>query len=162
MQNLRHILLTIFWVILAIVFVCVISHIISSWRAKRRVAAIAALDSELAILCKEVSTLSPVGLTTEVIPQRFPSKDAAQSFGEMWSMGGADSFKAKALDSANRDEDHPHFDSASVSGGILYAYPALFFGMNEAISDDDGWFLSFAHARNAWLRNYLTRLKNEA
>lgn len=160
MQDLKLTIIAILCIFLAFVFVRTICSAVSRWRAEQRTAAIAVLDNELAVLCNEVSRLSSVRLTTELVPQRFPSKNAAQSFGEKWSMGGADSFKAKALDGANRDEDHPQFDSTSVSGGILYSYPALFFGMNEAYRKDDEWLLSFARARNAWLKSYLTHLKN--
>ena len=161
MDELRELLLTILWLIVAIVVVRGISRIISGWRAKRRIAALAALDREVVVLCKEASQLSPVRFTTELIPQHFPSKEAAQLFGDTWSMGGSDSFKAKAIDSENRDEDHPNFNSAKVSGGILYSYPALFFGMKNAHGEGDEWFLSFARARNAWMKKYLFSLKNE-
>lgn len=74
-------------------------------------------------------------------------------------MGGADSFRAKAIDSQNHDEDHPNFDPALISGGILYTYPALFFGMKEAHREDDEWFLNFALAKNQWLKDYLAHLR---
>lgn len=161
----KHELKDLLVAILAIVFLvaCVraISFQISEWRARRRAVALGALEDELVVLCKEVARLSPVHLTTEVVPQRFPSKVAAQSFGDTWSLGDAASFTAKAVDSQNRDEDHPLFDATSVSGGLLYSYPALFFGMKEAHRDDEEWFLDFARSRNRWLRKYLAHLKNE-
>jgi hypothetical protein len=114
---------------------------------------------ELEQLCTEISSLSPLRLTTEHIPQRFPSKEAARTFGEKWSRGGSDSFRAKSIDVDSRDEDHPNFDSAAVVGGILYIYPALFFGMKEAHRDDDDWYLEFSSAKNQWLKDYLAHLK---
>lgn len=161
MHELKEPLLIFLAIVFLIVCVRATVNLVSEWHVKRRSAELSALDNEFATLCKEVSKLSPVLLTTEIVPQQFPSKAAAQSFGEKWSLGGAESFRVKALDNQNRDEDHPQFDHASVCGGILYSYPALFFGMKEAHQDDAEWFLGFARARNQWLKKYLAHLRNE-
>ena len=118
------------------------------------------LEDELQQLYKEISTYSTPQLTTENIPQKFSSKGDAIAFGEKWSRGGRDSYSAKFIDSNNFDEDHPSFNKASVSGGILYTFPALFFGMKEPHRDDDEWFMEFAFARNRWLKDYLAYLKS--
>lgn len=155
---------TLFLVCLAAGIFLVISRtvkdIVSEWQANRRAAKLKGLEDELDQLCKEISTRSTLRLTSEHIPQRFSSKEAASAFGEKWSRGSADSFWAKAIDSENRDEEHPNFDRTSISGGILYTYPALFFGLKEAHRDDDEWFLKFALAKNQWLRDYLAHLRN--
>ena len=161
MHELRELFLTIFGIVIFVACVRAIAHVFSEWRAKRRAAAIRATDIEADQLCREISRLSPVKLTTEYVPQRFSSKTTAQAFGEKWSLGASDSFKAKAIDSEGRDEDHPRFDKTSISGGILYTYPALFFSMKDAHRDGDEWFLSFARARNQWLKNYLVYLERD-
>lgn len=159
MHELKQLLIALIAILVLFAFARAIGQFVSDWRAKRRAIATRAADVEAEGLCQDISTLSPVKLTTEYLPQQFPSKAAAQSFGEKWSLGGPDSFKAKDIDSQGRDEDHPHFDKSSISAGILYTYPALFFGMKDAHRDDDEWFLSFVLARNQWLRSYLTHLK---
>ena len=131
----------------------------SDWLARSRAIKLKKLHGEREQLCKEISTYPTLRLTSEHIPQQFPSKEAAQAFGERWSRGGADSFSAKAVDVQSCDEDHPRFDKTSISGGILYTYPALFFGMSEAYKDDDAWFLDFNLAKNKWLKDYLEHLR---
>lgn len=158
MHELRQLLFILIAIVLFVACARAIGHFVSEWRAKRRAVAMRAADAEAEGLCRDISPLSLVQLTTEYVPQRFPSKAAAQSFGEKWSLGGPYSFTAKGIDSQGRDEDHPHFDKASISGGILYTYPALFFGMKDAHREDDEWFLSFVRARNQWSRNYLAHL----
>lgn len=118
-----------------------------------------ALNTELEELCKEISSYPTPRLTTEHIPQRFPSKENAESFGERWSRGGAIAYRAKAFDGKGYDEDNPNFDQASIVGGILYTYPALFFGMKEAHRDDGDWFIDFTLAKNQWLKDYLSDLR---
>ncbi len=118
------------------------------------------LDEEFLQLCKEISTFSGPKLTTEVIPQQFPSKEAAKDFGNKWSLGGNECYSAKAIDINNYDENHPKFDANSISGGILYAYPALFFGLKTSSGNSDQWYLEFSKARNHWLHQYLKHLKN--
>ncbi len=130
------------------------------WQAKRRAEKMKRIERELEQLRIAISAYSTPRLTTEHIPQRFSSKEAAMAFGEKWSRGGKDSYSAKFIDSQNRDEDHPSFDKTSTSGGILYTYPALFFGMKEAHRDDDAWFMEFALAKNQWLKDYLAHLKS--
>ena len=157
---------TLFIVCLAVVvFIAIVNYLrdfASDWLAKKRANRLKVLNNELEQLCKEISTYPTPRLTTETIPQKFPSKEAAQAFGEKWSRGGEGSFKAKAIDTKNRDEDHPAFDKTSISGGMLYTYPALFFGMREAHREDDVWFLDFTLAKNQWLKDYLSYLKDES
>lgn len=129
------------------------------WLGKRRTVKLEALNTELEQLCREISCYRPPRLTTEHIPQMFPSKEAAEAFGERWSRGGATAYRAKAIDNKDRDEDHPHFDQSSIAGGILYTYPAQFFGMSEAHRDDDDWFIDFTLAKNLWLKDYLSDLR---
>lgn len=130
-----------------------------NWLAKRRTVKLEALNTELEQLCKEISSYPTPRLTTEHIPQRFASKEAAEAFGERWSRGSATSYRAKAVDNKDCDEDHPRFDQASIAGGILYTYPALFFGLSEAHRDDDDWFIDFTLAKNRWLKDYLSDLR---
>lgn len=132
----------------------------SEWQAKIRAAKLRRLQDDLVQLCKEISSYSALRLTSEHVPQLFPSKEAAGAFGEKWSRGEAESFRAKSIDNQNRDEDHPNFDKTTISGGILYTYPALFFGMKEAHREDDEWFLDFTLAKNQWLKDYLAHLRN--
>lgn len=89
----------------------------------------------------------------------MPSKEAAQAFGERWSRGGPDSFWAKAVDVQGRYEELPGFDKTSSSGGILFTYPALFFGMREAHRDDGAWWLDFIRAKKRWLEDYRDHLR---
>ena len=130
-----------------------------NWLAKRRTVKLKALNTELEQLCEEISSHPTPRLTTEHIPQRFPSKEDAEEFGKRWSRGGAAAYRAKAIDNKNCDEDHPNFDNASIAGGILYTYPALFFGIKEAHRDDDDWFIDFTRAKNLWLKDYLSDLR---
>ncbi len=119
---------TLFLVIVAIAIFFAVGraarNIFSEWQAKRRAEILKKFEEELEQLCKEISTYSTLRLTTEHIPQRFSSKEAAREFGEKWSRGGADSFSVKVIDNQGRDEDHPNFDKTTISGGILYTYPA--------------------------------------
>ncbi|MFZ3087793.1 MAG: hypothetical protein WA123_06985 [Methylotenera sp.] len=130
------------------------------WKTKRLALKRARLEDELKQLCGEISTYSTLRLTGEHLPQRFPSKQAALEFGEKWSRGGKEGYKVKSVDDHGRDEDHPSFDGTSTPGGILYTYPALFFGMTEPYKDNEQWFIEFAEAKNKWLKNYLTHLKS--
>jgi len=161
MNNLQELFFGLLITVFLVACIRTIGNLVVDWQAKKRSALLSELDKEVISLCEEVAKLTPVQLTTEIVPQRFPSKSAAQSFGDRWSLGGAGSFRAKACDSHNRDEDHPHFDKASIAGGILYSYPALFFGMKEAYREDDEWQIGFAAARNEWLRKYLDHLRRE-
>jgi hypothetical protein len=148
--------------IVALVVIVIVSGLRNAyldWLAKRRSVKLEALNTELEQLCKEISSYPTPGLTTEHIPQRFPSKVDAEAFGERWSRGDAAAYQAKAIDNKNCDEDHPNFDEASIAGGILYTYPALFFGMKEAHREDDNWFIDFTLAKNRWLKDYLSDLR---
>jgi hypothetical protein len=131
----------IFWLAVVIFMVIILARTLrcafSDWLARSRAIKLKNLHDEREQLCKEISTYPTPRLTSEHIPQQFPSKEAAQAFGERWSRGRADSFRAKAVDVQSCDEDHPLFDKTSISGGILYTYPALFFGMSEAHREDD-------------------------
>ena len=153
----------IFWMIaIAIVFTglaTTLKHSFYSLLAKNRNAKLKILQDGSDKLCTEIAAYSKLNLTSEYIPQRFSSKEIAQAFGKRWSRGGVDSFRAKSVDNNDCDEDHPRFDETSISSGILYTYPALFFGMNEAHKEDDEWFLDFNEAKNQWLKSYLEHLK---
>jgi amino acid transporter len=70
------------------------SNLISNSREKKR----KKLECEIEQLCREISTYPGPQLTNSGIPQGFPSKEAAQAFGQRWSRGGPGSFSAKALD----------------------------------------------------------------
>jgi len=131
----------------------------SNWLGRSRARKREKLDDEIEQLCREISTYPPPRLTTEHIPAWFPSKEAAQAFGERWSRGGPDSFSAKAVDVHSRDEDHPGFEKTAVSAGILFTTPALFFGMPEAHRDDDAWWLDFLRAKKRWLKDYCDHLR---
>ena len=136
-----------------------ISSIIADASRQRTNRKIAELNNDIDSLEREIAARSPVRLTTEAVPQRFPNKEAAQAFGERWSRGDATSFTARAVDAKGFDEDSQYFDSSSVSGGILYSAPALFFGMREAYRDDDKWFLEFTRAKKGWLQAYRASLE---
>jgi hypothetical protein len=155
-----------FWAIILLVAVSAISAAISAYeqaRAKSRAKKMEKLESEIQQLFQAIIEEFPSPkLTSDGIPQRFPTKKAAQAFGESWSRGNRDSFTAKAVDASGYDENHPRFDKNSVGGGILYATPALFFGMKEAHKDSDTWWLAFLRAKQSWLANYLDRLRNGA
>jgi hypothetical protein len=131
----------------------------SNWSAKRHAEKSRELDDEIAKLSQAISGYAGPALTTEHIPQWFPSKEMAQAFGERWSRGGPDSFSAHAVDAHKRCETHPKFDRTSMSGGMLDAIPALFFGMREAHREDDAWWLDFQRAKKHWLKDYLDHLK---
>ena len=64
-------------------------------------------------------------LASEGIPQGFPTKGAAQVFGERWSKGDRNSFSAKSVDADGNDENHPKFDNTSVRSGRLKASVVL-------------------------------------
>ncbi len=153
------------WLIVGIVTLVVIGVVSAlrnaylDWLAKRRTVKLEALNTELEQLCKEISSYSTPRLTTEHIPQRFPSKKDAEEFGERWSRGGAAAYRVKAVDNKGCDEDHPKFDKTSIAGGILYTSPALFVGMKEAHREDDDWFIDFTLAKSRWLKDYLSDLR---
>jgi hypothetical protein len=98
-------------------------------------------------------------LTLECLPQEFPSKQAAQAFGDRWSRGKKDCYWAKSVDASGNDEDHPRFDRSSIVGGRLYTHPAVFFGMASAHGDSDAWWIEFQRLRKQWLENYLNQLR---
>jgi hypothetical protein len=152
-----------FWVAVAILVVAVavltLRDTFSNWLARSRARKRRKLDDEIEQLYLEISTYPAPQLTTEHFPQRFPSKEAAQAFGERWSRGGPDSFSAKAVDVQSRHEGLPGFDETSISGGLLFTYPALFFGMREAYRDDDAWWLDFLRAKKQWLKDYREDLR---
>lgn len=149
---------TLFLIVSAIV-VAIGWSLFKDWRAERWAAKKAKLENELQKLCVEISTYPSPLLTGEHIPQRFPSKQEALAFGEKWSRCGVEGYRAKSLDAQGLDEDHPRFDASTVCGGILYTYPALFFGMTEPHKDSEEWFMEFSEAKNRWLKDYLAHLK---
>src|SRR5262249_44439287 len=125
----------------------------------RRARLTAKLQKQISELHLEIAKLPSPRFTTESVPQRFPSKEAAQSFGQRWSRGGPESFSARAVDNNGNEENHPYFNQSGTAGGILYSAPALFFGMPEAYRDDGKWFLEFTRAKKAWLEDYLNQLR---
>ena len=166
MSNARFLTVTSDILFIVVIIVIIAAGVVSAlrnanfdWRAKRRTVKLEALNTELEQLSKEISSYPTRRLTTEHIPQRFPSKEDAAAFGERWSRGGTAAYRVKAVDNKNCDEDHPNFDQASIAGGILYTYPALFFGMKEAHRDDEDWFIDFTLAKNRWLKDYLSDLR---
>lgn len=152
-----------FWVVVAVGVLAIaaftVRAIISNSITESRARKVKELEEEIDQLCREIAQYPGPQLTTEDIPAHFPSKDAAQAFGEKWSRGGPDSFSAKAVDRNGRYEGLPGFDQRSISGGILFTYPALFFGMPEAHRGDDVWWLEFLRAKERWLRDYSGHLK---
>lgn len=153
----------IFWLAVVIFIVIILVRSLrgaySDWLARKRANTLKILKDEREQICKEIAAYPTPRLTSETIPQRFSSKEAAQVFGERWTRGAEDSFRAKAIDVQGCDEEHPRFDKTSIAGGILYTYPALFYGMSEAHRDDDAWFIDFNHAQNEWLKDYLEYLR---
>lgn len=147
------------FLIVASIIVAAGWSLFKAWKAERIATKKARLEDELRKLCIEISAYPGPSLTGEHIPQRFPSKKEALAFGETWSRCGKEGFKAKSVDSQSHDEDHPKFDSSAVSGGILYIYPALFFGMKEPYQDSEEWFMGLSEVKNKWLRDYLAHLK---
>ncbi|OQW69001.1 MAG: hypothetical protein BVN34_05660 [Proteobacteria bacterium ST_bin12] len=139
--------------------VSALRNVYLDWLKKWQTMKLEALNTELEQLCKEISIYPTPTLTAEHIPQRFPSKEDAEAFGQRWSYGGETAYRAKAVDNKDYDEDHPKFDKASIAGGILYTHPALFFGVKEAHRDDDDWFIDFTLAKNRWLKDYLSDLR---
>ena len=127
-----------------------------NWLARRRREK---LDNEIKQLRLEIATYSAPRLTSEDIPLHFPSKDAAQAFGERWSRGGRDSFSVEAIDLQGNPEQHPRFDKSTISGAKLFAYPALFFGMSEAYRNDAAWRLDYLRAKKRWLEEYRDHLR---
>ena len=102
-------------------------------RSKVRKKQMLRLRSEIQeLVCSIVEEYPSPTLTSEGIPQGFPTKGAAQVFGERWSRGDRNSFSAKSVDANGNDENHPKFDNTSVRSGRLYPKPALFFGMKDA------------------------------
>jgi hypothetical protein len=151
------------WVAVAILIVALVALLVRgtflNWLMRSRGRRRKKLDEEIEQLCREISIYPAPRPTAEHIPQRFPSKEAAQAFGERWSRGGPDSFSAKAVDVQGRNEDLSGYDKTSLSGGILFTYPALFFGMREAHRDDDAWWLDFLRAKKRWLMDYRDHLR---
>jgi hypothetical protein len=152
------------WVLVAVLLVAAVvfpirAGILHLW-ATRRATELKNLDHEIDRLFREIAAYPGPRLTGEAIPQRFPSKEAAQAFGEKWSRGGPESFSAKAVDAEGRYEDLPNFDRTSISSGMLFPYPALFFGMREAHREDDAWYLDFRLAKKRWLTAYRDHLRN--
>lgn len=144
---------TIFWLVRSV------RSAFSKRRALRRARETLLLQQLIEGLYREISSLPSPPLTVEGIPKRFPSKEAAQVFGERWTRGGPASYRARDIDSAGRDENHPKFDPEDVGGGILYYTPALFFGMDDPYREDESWYIEFLRAKKAWLENYGTKLK---
>jgi hypothetical protein len=132
---------------------------ISNRRAIQRAYEAVHLQQKIETLCQEIAALPSPPLTPEGIPKRFPSREAAQTFGERWSRGGLGSFRARDIDAEGRDENHPKFEREEGGGGILYPTPALFFGMDDPYRDDEGWYVEFLRAKKSWLENYRTQLK---
>ena len=153
-----------FWGAVGVFIVVVVARVakdsFSDWLARSRAKKRKELYGEIEELCREISTYPAPRLTAEHIPQRFPSKEAAQTFGERWSRGGPESFSARAVDVQSRSEELPGFDKTSICGGFLYTYPALFFGMREAHRDDDAWWLDFLRAKKRWLIDYRDNLRS--
>lgn len=154
MSEIGTLLLILFVLCIAVASVRFLKEAVDNWRKKRHLHLIRVLDNELQNLLLEIDSVSSVKLTTEIIPNRFISKEAAQAFGEKWCAGETSCFKALAIDHANNDENHPNFDRNSISGGILYSYPAQFFGLAEANDGSDKWLEKFCVARNDWLKRY--------
>jgi hypothetical protein len=150
---------SLFWVAVVIFAVAAVGLLVRETFRSFHARAQEKLDDEIKLLCEEISTYPGPQLTAEHIPQRFPSKEAAQAFGERWSRGGPDSFSARAVDVNNRSDDLPGFDKTSISGGILFTTPALFFGKSEAHRDNDVWWLDFLRAKKRWLTDYRDHLK---
>jgi hypothetical protein len=109
---------SLFWVAVVIFAVAAVGLLVRETFRSFHARAQEKLDDEIKLLCEEISTYPGPQLTAEHIPQRFPSKEAAQAFGERWSRGGPDSFSARAVDVNNRSDDLPGFDKTSISGGI--------------------------------------------
>ena len=118
------------------------------------------LQRECERLCKEVSEFPGPRLTSEYIPQAFDTEEDARRFGKRWSRGGDAAYWTKKIDANGRDEDHPHYDPAAGVAGLLYCYPALFFGL-KAMNGDDAWFVAYGKARNSWLNEYVAYLRQQ-
>lgn len=153
----------VFWGAILLAVIITIRIVLSNYddaRSKSRAKKMEKLEAEILELLRTIREEYPSPpLNSEGVPQRFPSKRAAQAFGERWSRGDRDAFTAKAVDASGNDEDHPKFDKTSVGSGILYAKPALFFGMKVAYRDNDAWWLDFRRAKKSWLENYLDQLR---
>ena len=65
----------------------------------------------------------------------------------------------QAVDSNGRREELPGFDKTSISGGILFTKPALFFGMRDAYRDDKAWWREYRRAKARWLKDYRAHLR---
>jgi hypothetical protein len=151
-----------FWVAVLVLLVVVVALVIGEifrafrgWQQKK-------LEPKIEQLRREIATYPGPRLTTEDIPARFASKEEAQAFGDRWSRGAPDSFSAQAIDINDRSESLPGFDKASISGGILFATPAPFFGMRQAYRDDDAWWFDFLRAKKLWLTDYRDQLRKNA
>ena len=152
-----------FWIVIgltiAVGVVLAIRKNFIDWLAESRARKREKVEEEIKQIHQEISTYLGPRMTTESIPQRFPSKEAAQAFGDRWSLGGPDSFSVEAVDVHGRHEGLPGFDKTSISGGMLFSYPALFFGMSEANRDSNSWFFDFLRAKKRWLENYRDHLR---
>jgi type II secretory pathway pseudopilin PulG len=90
-------------------------------RSKVREKQMLRLGSEIQELVRAIVREYPSPpLTSEIIPQRFPSKGAAQVFGERWSRGDLNSFSTKSVDADGYDENHPKFDNTSIRSLLLF------------------------------------------
>ena len=134
---------------------------LSKRRAIQRARETVLLQQLIESLHRDIAALPSPPLTAEGIPKRFPSREAAQTFGERWSRGGPGSFRARDVDAAGHDENHPMFngEEEKTAGGILYATPALFFGMDDPYREDEGWYVEFLRAKKSWLEHYRAQLK---
>jgi hypothetical protein len=131
-------------------------------RAIERAREAVLLQQKIERLADEIAALPSPPLTPEGLPRRFPSRAAAQAFGERWSRGGAEAFSARDSDPGERGENGPLFDRIDrrEAVGILHPTPALFFGMDDPYRDDDGWYVEFLRAKKSWLENYSSKLRD--
>jgi len=75
-----------YWLLIVAFLVILIARAVRNqfrdWRMVRDFKVKKLLDEECELLCTEIHTYPGPRLTTEYIPQNFPSKMAAQEFGE--------------------------------------------------------------------------------
>jgi len=147
------------WSLLLIAAAFVIAGL-SRLRSRQLVTRRERLETKLNALIVDASKLHGPRLTAELIPQNFPSKEAAQAFGERWTRGDQNSFSAKAVDQNGRSEDLPGFDEKNSVSGRLYSLPALFVGMKEASGTTEDWYIRFLEAKIAWLNDYIGKLRS--
>lgn len=129
-------------------------------RAIERAREAVLLRQKIERLADEIARLPSPPLTAEGLPRRFPSRAAAQAFGERWSRGGPDAFSARDIDAEGRERNLPLFDRKEASAGVLHPTPALFFGMDDPYRDDDGWYVEFLRAKKSWLEDYSSKLRD--